>query len=199
MNKETIIIFDFDGTITTKDTMLHLAKWHFGLIKFCLGMLKIFPKILLYKIGIISNLQAKEAFLNHFYGGMNYRQFANLCTNYSLSMIDSIIKIEARKKIEFYKSRGNKMIIITASVLEWVRPWALKNGFDNVLASKIEVVDDKLTGKIIGKNCYGTEKVNSFVTEYGSFENYYTICFGDSAGDLEILKNSNQSYYQKYE
>lgn len=199
MNKKTIVIFDFDGTITKNDTMLHLAKWHFGLAKFCFGMLKIVPQIFLYKIGIISNTKAKEAFISHFYGGMSYQKFSDLCKSYSLSMIDKIIKPEAQKRIEFHKYRGDKMIIITASALEWVQPWASKSGFDNVLASQVEVIDSKLSGKIEGKNCYGAEKVNRFIKEYGPLENYHTICFGDSSGDQEILANSNQSYYKKYE
>ena len=199
MKKQTLIIFDFDGTITTKDTMLDLVRWHFGWVKMGLGMLKILPKIILYKIGLISNHKAKEDFLTHFFAGMEYDKFAELCKNYSLTVIDRIIKKEAAEKIKYYQSLNYQMIIITASVLEWVRPWAAKVGFDKVLASKIEVKNGKITGKIIGKNCYGIEKVNRFILEYQSFENYNTICFGDSKGDLEILKSSNKSYYKKYE
>jgi HAD superfamily hydrolase (TIGR01490 family) len=199
VTNETIIIFDFDGTITTKDTMLDFVKWHFGLIKFSLGMLKILPKIILYKIGLISNQKAKEDFLTHFFGGMEYDEFVELCKNYSLSEIDGIIKKEAEEKIKFYRTHGHKMIIITASILQWVEPWALKAGFAKVLASEIEVKNSKVTGKIMGKNCYGIEKVNRFISEYNSFENYHTVCFGDSKGDFEILKSSNKSYYKKYE
>jgi phosphatidylglycerophosphatase C len=199
MKKETIIIFDFDGTITKNDTMFHMAKWHFGTVRFCFKMLKIMPYCFLYKSGFISNVKAKEAFLRQFYADMDYNEFATLCKNYSLLVIDTIIKKEVQNKIKFYKSQSNKIIIITASILEWVEPWALKNGFDKVLSSKIEVVNNKLTGKIAGKNCYGLEKVNRFISEYGPFENYHTICFGDSRGDLEILKKSNEYYYKKYE
>ncbi len=197
--KDTLIIFDFDGTITKNDTMLHITRWHFGMINFLFGMIKIMPKILLYKVGIISNLEAKEAFLKYFYGGMNYDKFVSLCHNYSLLIINTIVKKSAKEKIEFHRLKGDKMIIITASILEWIEPWALKNGFSKVLSSRIEVIDNKLTGKIAGKNCYGAEKVRRFIEEYGPFENYHTICFGDSKGDIELLKNSSQSYYKKYE
>lgn len=196
MKKETIVIFDFDGTITEKDTMLHVAKWHYGTLIFCFKMLKIMPHMFLYKAGFISNTRAKEAFLKQFYGGMNYNEFSALCKNYSLLVIDTIVRKKIKDKINLYKLQGSKMIIVTASIFEWVEPWALKNGFDKVLSSKIEVINNKLTGKIDGKNCYGMEKVNRFISEYGAFENYYIICYGDSKGDLEILKNSNQSYYK---
>ncbi len=197
--KPTLVIFDFDGTITTKDTMLHLAKQHCGWVRFCFGILKILPQIILCKAGIISNLRAKEAFLTHFYGGMRYDEFVDLCTRYSLRDIDLIIKKPAADKIKSYQNAGHKIIIVTASVLEWVEPWALQKGFCKVIASRIEVKNGKLTGKILGKNCYGEEKVRRFILEYGSFENYHTICFGDSKGDVEILEISNESYYKKYE
>ena len=199
MNQNTLVIFDFDGTITTKDTMLDLVKWHFGFTKFCLGMLRIFPKLFLYKIGFIPNDKAKEIFLNHFFGGMDYKNFCDLSEKYSLQIVDSILHPQALEKIKFYKSKNCKMIIITASAAEWVRPWAVCNGFDDVLSSQLEVKDGKVTGKLVGKNCYGVEKVNAFIAKYGALENYYTIGFGDSAGDKEILEKVNQPYYRKYE
>ena len=199
MTKETIVIFDFDGTITTKDTMLELAKWHFGTLKFYAGLLKILPQLLMYKARIISNTKAKESFLKHFYGGMDYEYFKNLCRQYSAQEIDKILKNEAVAKIKFYKNSGFKMVVITASVADWVRPWAEVNGFEDVLGSDAEVVAGKVTGKLKGKNCHGAEKVNRFVEKYGAIENYYSIGFGDSSGDREILLKVDQPYYRKYE
>ena len=130
---------------------------------------------------------------------MDYDKFANLSREYSLNFVDKIIKKEALDKINFYKSQGYKLIIITSGIYEWIEPWATKNGFTKVLASKLEVTNNKITGKLSGANCYGPEKVNRFIAEYGEFENFNTICFGDSKGDWDILKKSNHPFYKKYE
>lgn len=199
MNKEKIVIFDFDGTITNRDTMLDMALKNFGLIKFIHGLLMVLPKILTYKLGLISNKSAKEAFLSQFYNNMKYEEFLRISTEYSLKEIDKILKSEAIKKINFYKSKGYKLIIISASIEEWLRPWAIKHGFEAVLSSKILVENQKIVGKLDGKNCYGKEKLNRFISHYGPPENYHLITFGDSKGDKEILEISNESYYKKYE
>lgn len=199
MTKEKIAIFDFDGTITSKDSMLDLALKHFGPIKFYCGLIRIIPKILLCKLGIISNSAAKEGFLTYFYHQMNYDEFVKICTKYSLEEIDKITKPAALAKINFYKSQDYKMIIVSASLEEWIKPWALKNGFTTIITSKIMVENDKITGKLNGKNCYGEEKVNRFISCFGPFENYYTVSFGDSKSDKKILEKSNEAYYRKYE
>lgn len=194
-----MVIFDFDGTITSKDTMLDMAKWHFGALKFYVGLLRILPQLLMYKVGLISNTKAKEAFLKYFYGGMDYEFFQKICRQYSQNNIDKILKAAAVEKIKSYQNSRTKMVIITASLTDWVRPWAMSNGFAEVLGSCAEVKNGKFTGRLKGKNCYGIEKVNRFVEKYGPIENYYAIGFGDSAGDKEILKKVHQSYYRKYE
>lgn len=198
-SKERIVIFDFDGTITRSDTMLDLALKHFGLWKFILGLLVIFPKLLAYKLGLISNTTAKEAFLVYFYKGMSYSEFKEITSKYSLVEIDKILKKEAVEKINFYKSQNIRMLIISASVEEWVKPWAIKNGFEEALCSKLELENNLISGKLLGKNCYGSEKVSRFISSYGPLEKYYIISFGDSRGDKEILEKSDQSYYKKYQ
>ncbi|HEU5146872.1 MAG TPA: haloacid dehalogenase-like hydrolase, partial [Chryseosolibacter sp.] len=55
-----------------------------------------------------------------------------------------------------------------------------------------------LTGKILGRNCYGDEKVCRIKEEFDlpSFERI--IAYGDSSGDREMLQLANESHYKPW-
>ena len=58
--KKIIAFFDFDGTITTKDSLLEFIRFYHGDIKTILGILILSPILVLYKMKIIPNYKAKE-------------------------------------------------------------------------------------------------------------------------------------------
>ena len=70
-----IAFFDFDGTITTKDTLLEVIKYRHGKNKFYFGFLLHSPWLVAYKLGIISNQLAKEKVLRYFFRKMSPEQF----------------------------------------------------------------------------------------------------------------------------
>ena len=58
--KHTIAAFDFDGTITTKDTLFDFVKFHVGSKNFYKGLIFLSPILILYKLGFIRNDIAKQ-------------------------------------------------------------------------------------------------------------------------------------------
>jgi hypothetical protein len=62
-----LLFFDFDGTITTKDTLLEFIKFSKGKLNFLSGFLIYSPFLVAYKLGIISNQSAKEKVLATFF------------------------------------------------------------------------------------------------------------------------------------
>ena len=57
--KKGIAFFDFDGTITTKDTLLEFIKFSKGNLLFYAGFLLNLHFLVAYKLKIISNQAAK--------------------------------------------------------------------------------------------------------------------------------------------
>ena len=52
--KKAIAFFDFDGTITTKDTLLEFIRFSKGRFRFYLGFLLYSPYLIAYKIKLIA-------------------------------------------------------------------------------------------------------------------------------------------------
>ena len=75
MKKEKIYCFDFDGTLTTKDTLLEMIKFAKGKTRFLLGFLLYSPILVLMKLHLFPNWKAKQLIFKHFFGGMTIEDF----------------------------------------------------------------------------------------------------------------------------
>lgn len=55
MEKKIVVAFDFDGTITTKDTLLEFIRFSKGAMAFFLGFLLHTPYLILFKLDLYQN------------------------------------------------------------------------------------------------------------------------------------------------
>jgi HAD superfamily phosphoserine phosphatase-like hydrolase len=99
--------------------------------------------------------------------------------------------------IKKFKENQAEIIVVTASAENWVAPWCQELGI-GCIATQLEIKDDLLTGKIKGRNCHGIEKVNR-LKEVIDLSKYTDIeAFGDSKGDLPMLKLATRAYYKPF-
>ena len=187
MKKREIVVFDFDGTLTIKDTLLEFIKFAKGKWSFYLGLLVLSPVLIAYILHLYPNDKAKEKMFRYFFKGMSYNQFKQLGESFSLQ-IDRIINAQIAGKIESYYRSGATIYVISASITEWVSPWCEAHHVNQVLGTIIEVSnEERLTGHFLSKNCYGKEKVNRLLSIEPDRECYHLTAYGDSAGDREML------------
>jgi len=67
-----------------------------------------------------------------------------------------------------------------------------------LISTEIEVVDDRLTGRLACENCYGPEKVKR-IHLLLSLRDYDPIyAYGDSTGDKEMLALTKHSHYKHF-
>lgn len=183
----TIAAFDFDGTITAKDTLVDFTIYSLGYRKFIQGLLVLFPVLALYKLGLFSGGFAKEKFLSYFFKELKESQFNDFCRDYALKRIGDITKKEVLQKVKWHKQQGHKLVIISASFENWIKPWAQNNSFDEVIATKVEVKNGLLTGKLATNNCEKQEKVKRFLEKYPERDKYFLYVYSDSKTDRPLL------------
>lgn len=85
---------------------------------------------------------------------------------------------------------GDRVVVVTASMLQWVKPWCESHGVAEVLATEPEIdsCTSTLTGRFATPNCHGEEKmrrVRALVGEPGGYEIW---AYGDSHGDDAMLE-----------
>ena len=189
----TIAFFDFDGTITSKDSMFQFIRFSKGNLMFYVGLLLLSPVLLAFKIGIIPNWRAKELLFSFYFKGMKEEEALLLGQEFSKQVIPDILKPEAVREIEFHRSLGTEIVVVTASFPIWVKPWCDLNQFE-LIATGYSINQGRLTGLIRGKNCHGTEKVRRIreIFDLRKFDKIYA--YGDSPADIEMLNLADIKY-----
>ena len=195
MKKRTIAIFDFDGTLTRKDTLLEFIKYACGKSQFYRGFLLYSPFLIMMKLHLYPNWKAKEKLFTYFFKGWEYRRFKELGQAFSKE-IEKMRNEAVVKKMESHILHSDTVYVISASISEWVRPWCEQMKVNDVIATEIEVdCKGKVTGHFRTKNCYGQEKVNRFLEKEPNRESYYLYAYGDSRGDKELIDYSDHGTY----
>ncbi len=195
MTKPVIVAFDFDGTLTTKDSFVEFIKFSKGKFQFYFGFLLFAPVLVAMKLHLIANWKVKQWVISYFFKGMTLQDFNLQCEKFS-TKIDIILRPETIEKLKNYQQNGSEICIVSASVENWLLPWCKTMGIHNVFATKLEINEHQiLTGHLFGKNCYRQEKVNRLMKAFPNREKYYLIAYGDSSGDKEMLAYANEGYW----
>jgi len=192
-----IAFFDFDGTITTDDSLIKFIRFVMGDAKFIWGMVLLSPMLTAYKFKFIPNYKAKQYMLSNFFKGMSEEKFIQEANEYSLKHIDTILRPKAMEKIAWHKKQGDKIVIVSASIECWLKPWCDKNGL-NLIATKLEIQDGIVTGEFLTKNCYGIEKANRVNENYDLSKYDHIYAYGDSRGDRELLELADEKFYKPF-
>ncbi len=190
-----LALFDFDGTITYKDSFGDFIIYAVGRRKFITGALLLSPMLLGYASGFIANWRAKELVSTHFFGGWDVRAFEKLASRYSRERIPRIVREIAIERIGWHKQRGDTVVVVSASIDLWLNGWCADCGIE-LIATKLETKSGKLTGRFSTRNCSGKEKVRRIEEHYNlkSFDRIYA--YGDSHGDKAMLELANEKYYK---
>ena len=194
-----IYAFDFDGTLTTKDTLLEFIRFAKGSGQMFRGFLLFSPLLILMKLHLFPNWKVKQKIFSYFFKGMKIDDFNALCTRFAERNKHLLRPAGIEKVKQAIDEEHNTVLIISASIDNWVRPF-----FDEidkkiqVLGTQIETKEGRLTGLFTTKNCYGEEKVNRLTALYPHREAYYLIAFGDSRGDKELLTFADKAYYKPF-
>jgi phosphatidylglycerophosphatase C len=203
--KTRVAIYDFDGTVTTTDTLLAFIRHVFGTRRMLWGFLLHAPELVLMKLHLYDNGKAKQHIFDHFFGGESLDRFNAQCRDFAQSC-SAILRPEARRTIAGQLREGWQVMVVSASVDNWVRPffepWATEMASDNALSvvgTQVEVKDQRLTGRFLTPNCYGPEKVRRAQEVLGApREDCRIVAYGDSRGDRELLQWADEAHFKPF-
>jgi HAD superfamily hydrolase (TIGR01490 family) len=189
-----IYAFDFDGTLTTKDTLIEFIRYAKGSMALGLGFLRYAHLLVMMKLGLYPNYKAKQKVFAHFFKDTTLDDFNALCKAFAASS-SHLLRPNAIEAINLAIKEGSEVVIVSASIDNWVQPFFPQV---KVLGTQIEVIDGKLTGRFLSKNCYGQEKVNRILSLYPNRQDYHLTAYGDSRGDKEMLAFADESYFKPF-
>lgn len=189
MESKTVAAFDFDGTLTRRDSFIQFALYVRGLAGLLRACAVASPWLVAWKLHLCPGGTAKQKLFSRLYKGMSIGEFRN----YGISFASKIKEMENKdmvKELKQHIDSGHEVFIVSASVPEWIEAWAAGYGISrtHIIGTGIELDEaGRITGRFTTPNCVGKEKVHRLEREIGPLGDFLLYAYGNSSGDLPLL------------
>ena len=199
LEKESVVaVFDFDGTLTHRDSLLPFLWRVAGPIAFVLNTLALLPTLLRYALGTMENGAAKERVLGRFLGGRSVDEVQAVAERFAEETIPSLLDPEGVARLRRHNERGHTTVLVSASPELYLRPWTETEAFNTVIGTQLETEGGGFTGRFATPNCYGPEKTRRLKAEGPSLTGKTVYAYGNSRGDRELLNRADRAFYQSF-
>ncbi len=187
-----LYLFDFDGTISNKDSFIIFSYYSLPFKYFLKFWLQ---TIFFYTLKIKTNSKLKESFFLNF-KETDCHTFQSLCEKFEKEKLRNTIKKSFLNYVKNIDS-NSKVVVVSASIKDYLSPWCKKMNFD-LIATELEVNNGYLTGHFDTPNCNGKEKVRRIKEKYDLSKYNEVHVFGNSKGDIPMLKLGTYRYYNYF-
>lgn len=190
-----LALFDFDGTITDRDTFTDFIYHAADTGRIRLGKLMLAPVILAYKAGLLPASKAREKVAGFAFKGWTPADLREKGAAYAREILPGCLKRTAMERIRWHREQGDRIVLVSASLDVYLSFWCENHGME-LICSKLAFRNGVATGRYNPRDCSGREKADRIRERYW-LEDYPTIyAYGDTAEDREMLDLAHERYYR---
>lgn len=183
---QPVVAFDFDGTLTVRDSFTAFLRWRAGRRGWALGLVKLAPTIAAYARHRDRGL-LKAASVAEFLKDVPRQTLEADAERFASEYWGRFMRPDALACWNDWGERGAHRVIVTASPETTVAPFARRLGADALLGTALVFDDqDRVTGAFAGPNCRAAEKVVRLQAAYGP-DIRLAAAYGDTSGDTEMI------------
>ncbi len=192
---KTLVLFDFDGTLTKRDTFPQFVFFSQGYFKGILGFLFFSPYVFLFLLKLMDGAKLKEKLVAFYFKGENKESLDQK----GKAFIEKLISTKSFNKgvfeeFENYIAQKHTVCIVSASLDIWIKPFCEKYGID-YLCTELEYVNCISAGKLKTPNCNGAEKAVRIKQKYNLPDYSKIIAYGNSGGDKAMFELATKINY----
>ncbi|AIY42156.1 Phosphoserine phosphatase [Collimonas arenae] len=193
-SQDIVVAFDFDGTISTSDSLRDFVRHAVGPGRFTLGLISASPWLLGMLLGLCDRASAKARFLAVTLAGTTQPALEEMARHYAETRLPLLVRPDMAARIREHRQRGHRLVLVSASPALYLKYWASSAGFDTVLATELEFRDGRFTGRLASPNCWGPQKVQRLQQWFGDNPPHSLYAYGDSRGDREMLALADHAW-----
>jgi phosphatidylglycerophosphatase C len=181
-----LVAFDFDGTLTCKDSFIAFLAWRAGPVRWAAGLARLAPAGAAY-LGHRDRGRVKAAMVREFLKGVTRLELDRQAQAFATEQARALLRPDALRVWRRWQGYGARLVIVTASPEPFVAPIARGLGADLLIATRLVFdAEERLTGELDGPNCRGEEKVRRLREAFGD-DVRLEAAYGDTSGDKEML------------
>ncbi|HUF99520.1 MAG TPA: HAD-IB family hydrolase [Ilumatobacter sp.] len=197
MNTHTVTIaaFDFDGTLSRRDSVVPFLRRFLFRWRSVIGILRHAPagfRAVAQRDRDALRMAATAALLT----GVPADEIAQQGAGYAEVILASRLRTDTSARLAWHRAQGHRVVFVSASYDSYLIPVAERLGVEAVLSTSVQIDANGLcTGRLHGANCRGVEKVSrlhGWLTEQRLQRRDVTVwAYGDSKGDTELLADAD--------
>lgn len=197
VGERPIVAFDFDGTLTIRDSFTAFLRWRAGAAGWAIGLARMAPALAAY-VGDRDRGRIKAASVREFLHNMDRATLEREAERYAEQVWDRFMRPDALACWNAWGDKGAHRVIVTASPETTVAPFARRLGAEGLLGTQL-VFDthDRVTGAFAGENCRGAEKVRRLHAAYGP-NMTLAAAYGDTSGDTEMIAIAEEKGFRVF-
>ncbi|QXX78668.1 HAD-IB family hydrolase [Alcaligenes faecalis] len=189
-----LVAFDFDGTITDRDSLQDFIRRMRGWPVCIRAYLACVPRFLVWDRGPLRRQAIKHCFLRSALGGLSRAQVQALADVYVRDYLPRILRPEMMERVRAHRERGDTVLLVSASPSIYLQLWAHEQGMAQVLATDLAFDEHKGCRGLASANCWGEEKVRRLQAWLGDKPVELDMAYGDSPGDGPMLAHTRQPW-----
>jgi HAD superfamily hydrolase (TIGR01490 family) len=185
-----LVIFDLDGTITYRDTLLPYVTGYLARSgRSRLRMARLLPRLAAFAVGAADHGQVKSAFIRGTLGGATREQLAAWTDEFVPRVISTGSSPGALAMINAHRAAGDLLVLMSASTDLYVPQIAQALGFNEVICTGVAFdASGRLTGALTSANRRGPEKVRCFEVLKQQHPGLQAVAYGNAGSDLAHLR-----------
>ncbi len=192
-----IVAFDFDGTLTTKDSFKAFLRWKVGPARYVAGWARLAPEVVAYLLRRDRG-RLKAAAARIYLGRASREEIESWARAFAESHARRLLRPDALKVWRYWREHNARLTIVTASPEELIAPFARGLGAELLLGSRLAYDESgRFTGRLEGANCRGAEKVRRLREAYGE-DMRLEAAYGDTDGDTAMLAAAEEPGYRVF-
>lgn len=195
---QPLAVFDFDGTLTYADSLLPFFRETRGRLGAWAGFALLSPVLGALALGWCRNQRAKERFVKWFLAGRTRAELASFGARFATQRLRWLENPIALERVEWHRAQGHRLVLLSASLREYLEPWARSRGWAELVCTELEFEQDRATGRLAGRNVQGQEKVRRMRERYPDWSDRETWAYGDSRSDQPLLQLARHAEFRPF-
>lgn len=198
MNGISVAAFDFDETLTKRDTVVPFLRQFTSTRRFAASLLpqalRLMPIATRRDRDRLRALATEIVFTNRSIGEVEAE-----AVSWGVTIAESELRADTVARLQWHLAQEHRVVIVTASYEQYVRVVADVLGDVDVVGTRLQVVDGRCTGRLDGPNCRGPEKVRRLEQWFAANDldrsRLTLYAYGDSTGDRELLAAADHAQW----
>ncbi len=190
-----LALFDFDGTITDRETMPHFMRAAVRPHRKFFGGIFLLPVILGYKAKLVSGTVIRAAICYVGFWRIPAHELDAHGRQFARDFLPTTLRPESMARIAWHKSRGDTVVVVSGGLDLYLRHWCEEHGVE-LLCSALEQRGGRFTGRYRGLQCVRSEKARLVQKHFPLSRFSRVFAYGDTPEDHELLAMAHEPYYR---